>query len=107
MIAMIFATILHVFLAWFFINVMETDIIGLAIASSIKDFVALIITMIYGSCSSRINIALVPITMDAFTGWGEYLKISLPSTAMICSEWWAFEVLTFLAGILGVAELAS
>ena len=105
MIAMIFATILHVFLAWFFINVMETDIIGLAIASSIKDFVALIITMIYGSCSSRIN--LVPITMDAFTGWGEYLKISLPSTAMICSEWWAFEVLTFLAGILGVAELAS
>ena len=26
---------------------------------------------------------------------------------MLCSEWWAFEVLTFLAGTLGVIELAS
>ena len=89
MIAMIFSTSLHVFLAWLFVDVLETGIIGLAIAHSIKDSVALIITMIYGSCSSKINIALVPITMDAFTGWCEYLKIALPSVAMICSEWWA------------------
>jgi len=26
---------------------------------------------------------------------------------MICSEWWAFEALTIMAGILGVVELAS
>ena len=35
------------------------------------------------------------------------MKISLPSTAMLCSEWWAFEVLTFMGGTLGVVELAS
>jgi len=26
---------------------------------------------------------------------------------MLCSEWWAFEVLVILAGILGVLELAA
>ena len=26
---------------------------------------------------------------------------------MICSEWWAFEILLILAGVLGVTELAS
>ena len=26
---------------------------------------------------------------------------------MICSEWWAFEVLTVFAGIIGVTELAT
>ena len=26
---------------------------------------------------------------------------------MICAEWWAFEILTLLAGILGVTEQAT
>ena len=26
---------------------------------------------------------------------------------MLCSEWWAFEVLTFMGGTLGVLELAA
>eukprot|EP00353_Schmidingerella_taraikaensis_P005115 CAMPEP_0185587808 /NCGR_PEP_ID=MMETSP0434-20130131/50633_1 /TAXON_ID=626734 ORGANISM="Favella taraikaensis, Strain Fe Narragansett Bay" /NCGR_SAMPLE_ID=MMETSP0434 /ASSEMBLY_ACC=CAM_ASM_000379 /LENGTH=31 /DNA_ID= /DNA_START= /DNA_END= /DNA_ORIENTATION= len=26
---------------------------------------------------------------------------------MLCSAWWAFEVLTIMGGILGVTELAS
>ena len=44
---------------------------------------------------------------DAFTGWCEYLCISIPSTVMICAEWWAFNIMTILAGVLGVTELAS
>ena len=26
---------------------------------------------------------------------------------MICAEWWAFNIMTILAGVLGVTELAS
>ena len=36
-----------------------------------------------------------------------YLKVCLPSTAMLCSEWWAFEVVIFMGGIIGVMDLAS
>ncbi|KAG2496841.1 hypothetical protein HYH03_005246 [Edaphochlamys debaryana] len=35
----------------------------------------------------------------AFKGWGEYLKVSLPATAMVCVDWWALEVLTLMSGI--------
>ena len=45
--------------------------------------------------------------MEAFRGWDQYLAVSIPVTIMICSEWWAFEALTIMAGILGVVELAS
>ena len=45
--------------------------------------------------------------METFRGWGDYLKISLPATLMICSEWWAYEILTLMSGILGVLPLAS
>ena len=48
-----------------------------------------------------------PIDIEAFRGWRPYLQISLPATLMICKEWWAFEILTVLAGVLGVTELAS
>ena len=50
---------------------------------------------------------MVPFDKTAFQDWEEYLKISIPATMMICSERWAFYVLTFLAGILGVIDLAS
>ena len=45
--------------------------------------------------------------MDALSGWGQYLKVSLPATAMICAELWAIHTLTFMAGALGVLEVAS
>lgn len=44
---------------------------------------------------------------EAFSGWGAYLKISLPSMLMLSSEWYAFEAMTIMAGIMGVVELAS
>ncbi|KAG2495579.1 hypothetical protein HYH03_006179 [Edaphochlamys debaryana] len=43
----------------------------------------------------------------AWQGWGLYLRYALPSAAMICMEWWIFELVIFLAGSLGdFAEVA-
>ena len=106
-IAMILATFVHFGFCFLFIRGLDWGIIGLAWASSIKDTVLVCTVMVYGCCSSKVNKALVPINMDAFRGWGEYLRVALPSTVMMCSEWWGLEILTILAGILGVTELAS
>ena len=64
--------------------------------------------MIYGSCDPNVSQALVPFfSIETLSGWREYFEISLPATVMICSEWWALEFITLMAGTLGVAELAS
>ena len=107
MIAMIVATLLHLPLCLLFINVFDMDIRGLGLASSVKDFVLLTTVMLYGNCSKDIRPALSMPDRETFRGWGEYLKVSLPSTAMICAEWWSFETLTVIAGILGVNQQAS
>ena len=107
MIVMIIGTFVHIILCYVFVHVLDYDVVGLAYASTLKDFVLMISVFIYGRCSSQINIALAPINKDAFKGWCEYLKISLPTTVMICAEYWAFEILTIFAGIIGVTELAS
>ncbi|KAF8063706.1 Slc47a1 [Scenedesmus sp. PABB004] len=31
-------------------------------------------------------------------GWGTYLSYGLPAAAMICMEWWCYEVVIFMAG---------
>ncbi|KAF8063707.1 DTX14 [Scenedesmus sp. PABB004] len=39
-------------------------------------------------------------------GWGTYLSYGLPAAAMICMEWWCYEVVIFMAGAAHNAELA-
>lgn len=107
MVAMFISTILQVPLCMFFMIYLDMGIIGLAIATSIKDFITWCLVTVHGSCSEEISKALVPIDMDSFRGWTQYLKVALPSTLMITAEWWAFQALLILAGIIGVNELAA
>ena len=107
MVAMLIATALHFFLCYYFVNVLDWGVDGLPIASSVKDFVLILMVVIYGWCDPKINRALAPINDVCFRGWGEYLAISLPNTIMYCSEWWAYEAIAIMAGILGVTSLAS
>lgn len=107
MIAMVGATVVHVALCFLFVSYLDFGIRGLAYASSIKDFVLIMTVMIYGNCSEKIRPALSMPDSDSFRGWGEYLKIALPSTVMICAEWWAWGVVTVFAGAMGVPEQAS
>ena len=51
MIAMIVSTIVHFILCWTFLKVFDTGIIGLAYASTLKDFILMISVMIYSRCS--------------------------------------------------------
>ncbi|KXZ45349.1 hypothetical protein GPECTOR_56g446 [Gonium pectorale] len=41
------------------------------------------------------------LSAGAFEGWGTYLRFALPSAAMICMEWWIFELVILMSGTLG------
>ena len=105
-VAMAIATVFHIVLCYVLLYVEGMGIKGLAIASSIKDGVLLSIVMIYMRCSKKISQIMTPIAISAFTNWCEYLKVSIPCTVMLCAEWYAFEIVTVLAGVLGVNEIA-
>ena len=79
---------------------------GLGLATSLTNFNLLCFTMVYCKCSAKIRQALTPLSRDCLRGWSEYLKVSLPSTIMICSEWWAFEILTVISGLISVEAQA-
>lgn len=35
----------------------------------------------------------------ALQEWGSYMKLAIPSTLMLCFEWWVYEIGGFLAGL--------
>jgi MATE family multidrug resistance protein len=43
----------------------------------------------------------------ALTEWGKFIALGVPGAAMICSEWWAYEFLAFMASRLGTASVAA
>ena len=75
---------------------------GLGLATSITNFNLLLITLVYCRCYSKISRVLLRPGRDSFKGWYEYLSIALPSTVIICSEWWAFEILTIVSGLISI-----
>ncbi|GBF98590.1 hypothetical protein Rsub_11315 [Raphidocelis subcapitata] len=42
----------------------------------------------------------------AFSGWGQFLMVALPAVAMICCEWWSWELMILAAGWLPNAAVA-
>jgi multidrug resistance protein, MATE family len=50
---------------------------------------------------------LQPFDRAAWSNWWEFIKLGLPGTVMLCSEWWAYEILTIFASLLGTAQVAA
>ena len=86
MIAMLISTAIYLPLCYLFVIKLEMDILGLAVAKSIDFFILLLTLIIYCNCSELTKSMIFLPNSDTFTGWGEYLKVSIPSTVMICAE---------------------
>uniref|UniRef100_A0AAR2K4A5 Multidrug and toxin extrusion protein n=1 Tax=Pygocentrus nattereri TaxID=42514 RepID=A0AAR2K4A5_PYGNA len=39
--------------------------------------------------------------------WDSFMQLAIPSTLMLCFEWWIYEIGGFLAGMLGEEDLAA
>ncbi|KAG0376807.1 hypothetical protein BGX24_007177 [Mortierella sp. AD032] len=44
---------------------------------------------------------------ECLTGWPAFMKLALPGVMMVCTEWWAFEVVSLAASYLGTVALAA
>lgn len=50
---------------------------------------------------------LQPYDKAVWQNWKEFIMLGLPGTIMLCSEWWAYEILTVFASLLGTAQVAA
>jgi multidrug resistance protein, MATE family len=76
---------------------------GFVLAKYLSDISIVLISL----REEPVQLTLQSFHRSALTNWWEFIQLGLPSCAMLCSEWWAFEILCVFASRLGTNEVAA
>nr|XP_010338221.1 multidrug and toxin extrusion protein 2 isoform X2 [Saimiri boliviensis boliviensis] len=89
------------------VSVLGLGIRGSAYANIISQFAQTVFLLLY--------IMLKKLHLETWAGWssqclqdwGPFFSLAVPSMLMICIEWWAYEIGSFLMGLLSVEDLSA
>lgn len=91
---------LHVPICYLLIYTCGFGYLGAAMASSVSYLVTLVVLILYISITGLHKKTWGGWTWACLRGWGPFFRLALPSAVMICLEWWCFEIVILLAGLL-------
>ncbi|GJT19248.1 DETOXIFICATION 12-like protein [Tanacetum coccineum] len=101
------ALCLHIPLCWALVYKTGLGNVGAAISMSVamwSNAVFLLSYMMYSpSCAKTRS----PFSVDVFHGMRQFFSFGIPSAVMICLEWWSYEFLILLSGLLPNPELET
>ncbi|CAO2815008.1 unnamed protein product [Amaranthus hypochondriacus] len=98
---------LHIPLCWALVYKSGLQNLGGAIAMGISNWLNAIFLALYMKFSSSCAPTRSPLSLEIFDGIGQFFRFAIPSAAMICFEWWSFELLVLLSGFLPNPELET
>ncbi|KAG0592391.1 hypothetical protein KC19_1G248300 [Ceratodon purpureus] len=78
---------------------------GAALGTSVSFWINAILLVSYVKFSGVCKHTWKGFTKDAFVDLREFLSLAIPSCIMICLEYWCFEILVILAGLLPNPQL--
>lgn len=117
---------------WFFLSVLKLDLVGIGLACVVTNFVLMVALEVYARCCvEELRSAFTSgvddddfvsedeskplISMDNGKkykicdkdGMKEYFELGGPSVAALCSEAWAYQIMSFVAASFGVDYQAA
>lgn len=98
---------LHIPLCWVLVFKSGLNNLGAALAISTSSWLNAIFLGLYMWYSRACENTRAPLTVEVFHGIGEFFRFAIPSAVMICLEWWSFELLILLSGLLPHPELET
>ncbi|CAN1229986.1 Protein DETOXIFICATION 14 [Linum perenne] len=101
-----FTLCFHVTLCWVLVFPCGFGSHGAAFAIGISYWFNVILLAVY-MFSPACEKTRVPLSMELVKGMGEYFRYAIPSAGMICLEWWSFELLILMSGLLPNPELET
>ncbi|KAK7357716.1 hypothetical protein VNO80_17011 [Phaseolus coccineus] len=99
--------IIHIPLCWALVFKTRLNNVGGALAVSISMWSNVIILGSYMRYSSACAKTRAPISLEVFKGMQEFFRFAVPSAVMVCLEWWSFELLVLLSGLLPNPQLET
>ncbi|KAG9150004.1 hypothetical protein Leryth_010074 [Lithospermum erythrorhizon] len=80
---------------------------GPALAVSLSFWLSVFMLAFYILCAKRFEKTWEGFSLDSFHRIFGNLKLGLPSAGMVCLEYWAFEILVILSGLMPNSEITT
>ncbi|KAL1807713.1 hypothetical protein ACET3Z_024703 [Daucus carota] len=97
----------HVPLCWVLVFKSGLYNVGAALSIGISMWLNVMILGLFIRYSSICAKTRAPISMEIFKGIKEFFLFAIPSAFMLCLEWWSFELLVLLSGLLPNPQLET
>ncbi|KAK6134628.1 hypothetical protein DH2020_031638 [Rehmannia glutinosa] len=98
---------LHVGIAYALVHWTTLAYRGAALAASISLWISVLMLGLYVLKAKKFKQTWTGLSKKSFGHVSSNLKIALPSAAMVCLEYWAFEILVLLAGLMPNSEIST
>ncbi|KAL5552146.1 hypothetical protein UlMin_002322 [Ulmus minor] len=96
----ILSIILHIPINYFLVSVLNLGIRGVAIAGVWTNFNLVGSLIVYIAISGVYKKTWGGISSDCLKGWKSLLNLAIPSCVSVCLEWWWYEIMILLCGLL-------
>lgn len=80
---------------------------SLAVAFVISTYLSFVCLIMASYCHPSVQRTLTPLSIDALNNLKEFVVLGIPGMLMLCSEWWAYELLTLFASQISAEAVAS
>ncbi|XP_076897009.1 protein DETOXIFICATION 12-like [Bidens hawaiensis] len=103
----IIALCLHIPLCWALVYKTALGNIGAAVSMGVALWSNVIFLLFYMTYSPSCAKTRSPVSFEAFHWMKQFFSFAIPSAVMICLEWWSYELLVLLSGLLPNPELET
>ncbi|XP_006901273.1 PREDICTED: multidrug and toxin extrusion protein 1-like [Elephantulus edwardii] len=101
------ANLVNVLTNYLFLHQLGLGVMGSALANAISQFT---LARLLFSCILWRKLHQATWggwSFECLQDWASFFHLAIPSMLMLCIEWWAYQIGSFLSGILGMVELGA
>nr|GMC52451.1 protein DETOXIFICATION 48-like [Ipomoea batatas] len=100
------SVVFHVPLNFLLVRYLGLGIAGVAVAMVWTDFNLFVLLCFFVYFSGVYKESWVGLSVDCFKGWSTLLALAVPTCISVCLEWWWYELMIMMCGVLGNPKAA-
>ncbi|AQK69818.1 protein DETOXIFICATION 16 isoform X1 [Zea mays] len=97
----------HPAVCWLLVRGLGLGCNGAALANAVSYLANLSFLAVYVRVAPACKATWTGFSAEAFRGVPDFLRLAVPSAVMVCMEWWSFELLVLLSGLLPNPKLET
>ncbi|XP_006872525.1 PREDICTED: multidrug and toxin extrusion protein 1-like [Chrysochloris asiatica] len=101
------ANLVNALTNYLFLHQLNLGVMGSALANMISQFTLALLLFLYILRRKLYQATWGGWSFECLEDWASFLHLAIPSMLMLCIKWWAYEIGSFLSGILGMVELGA